>query len=62
MKTNKEKPQAWTRSNREEVLGLLWGILYFVGDDMSSFTHPFVGFMPVANLGLSFYYGWKDND
>jgi amino acid permease len=63
MKNTKEIKPAWTRSNREEVIALLWGILYYVGgEDMSSIARSFVGFMVVSSLLLSIYYAFKDKD
>lgn len=52
----------WTRSNREEVIALLWLVLYYVSEGKAAeVTRYLFIFMAVISFLASIYYSSKDN-
>ena len=52
----------WTRSNREEVIAILWTLLYYTSAGQATdLTRNLFLFMALLSLIFTFYYAIKDN-
>lgn len=52
----------WTRSNREEVIAILWTLLYYTSAGQAAdLTRNLFLFMALLSLIFTFYYAIEDN-